>query len=154
MSSCSNSECTRAEVIDSPERRQSLPGGLNLIEGTEDLLGPRTNRDVVGEINPANHSAGTNQKLGGPRNVCTIRSRRGMQHIVTANDFCFGIGKQRECIAAFLRLPTVNVGWIDANTNDADAARIKLGKPLLKTPQLGVAKRSPKTAIENQHGSP
>src|SRR6266478_2081478 len=79
MSSCSNSECTRAEVIDSAERRQSLPGGLNLIEDTEDLLWPRTHRDVAGEINPANRSAGTNQKLGGPRNIGAFRSRRRMQ---------------------------------------------------------------------------
>ncbi len=83
MSSCSKSECTCAEVIDSAERRQSLPGGLNLIEGTEDLLWPRTDGDVFGEV-------------------------------------------------------------------DADAARIEFRKPFLKTPQLGVAERSPKTAIENQ----
>jgi len=121
-----------------------------LIEGTEDLLWPRTHRDVAGEIDPANHSAGTNQKLGGPRNVRASRSRPGMQHIVTPNDFCFGIGKQRERIAEFLRLPQVNIRWIDANTDDPDAARIKLRKLLLETPQLGVAKRSPKTAIENQ----
>jgi len=47
-------------------------------------------------------------------------------------------------------LPQVNLRWIDANTDDPDAARIKLRKLLLETPQLGVAKRSPKTAIENQ----
>ena len=139
MSSCSNSECTRAEVIDSAERRQSLPGGLNLIEGTEDLLRPRPHRDVAGEINPANRSAGTNQELGGPRDVRALRSRSGMQHIVTPNDFRFGIRKQRKCIAKFFRLPPADLGWIDANTDDADAARIELRKLLLETPQLGVA---------------
>lgn len=77
-----------------------------------------------------------------------------MQYIVTANDFGFGIGKQRECVAAFLRLPPVNLRWIDANRNDANAARIEFAKFLLKTPQLGVAKRSPEAAIENQYDSP
>jgi len=139
MSNCSNSECTRAEVIDSAERRQSLPGGLNLIEGTEDLLRPRPHRDVVGQIDPTNDSAGIDQKLGGPRNVRAFRSRRGMQHIVTPNDFRFGIRKQRKCIAKFFRLPPADLGWIDANTDDADAACIELGKLLLETPQLGVA---------------
>ena len=139
MSSCSNSECTRAEVIDSVERRQSLPGGLNLIEGTEDLIWPRTHGDVVRQVDPANDPAGIDQKLGGPRNVRAFWPRTGMQHIITANDFRFGIGKQREGIAKFLRLPPVNLRWIDANTDDPDAARIKLRKPLLKTPQLGVA---------------
>ena len=110
-----------------------------LIEGTEDLLRPRPHRDVAGEINPANRSAGTNQELGGPRNVRAFRSRRGMQHIVTPNDFRFGIRKQRKCIAEFFRLPPADLGWIDANTDDADAARIELRKLLLETPQLGVA---------------
>ena len=110
-----------------------------MIEGTEDLLRPRTNRDVFGELDPANRSAGTNQELGGPRNVRAFRSRRGMQHIVTPNDFRFGIRKQRKCIAKFFRLPPADLGWIDTNTNDADAARIELRKLLLETPQLGVA---------------
>jgi len=43
MSSCSNSECTCAEVIDSAERRQLLPGALDLTKSTEDLLWPRRN---------------------------------------------------------------------------------------------------------------
>jgi len=139
MSSCSNSECTRAEVIDSAERRQLPPCRLNLIQGSENLLRPRTNRDVVGKINPANDSAGIDQKLGGSCDIRAFWPRPAMQHIVAANHFCFSIGKQRKCIAAFLRLPPVNVGWIDANTNDADAARIELRKLLLETPQLGVA---------------
>ena len=105
-----------------------------LIEGTEDLLRPRPHRDVAGEINPANRSAGTNQKLGGTRNIGAFRSRRRMQHIVTSNDFRFWIRKQRKCIAEFFRLPPVNLGWIDANTDDADAARIELRKLLLETP--------------------
>ena len=77
-----------------------------------------------------------------------------MQYIVTANDFGFGIGKQRECIAAFLRLPPVDFRRIDADSDDANATRIEFSKLLLKTPQLGVAKRSPETAIENQNDSP
>src|SRR2546429_3671000 len=69
MSSCSKSECTCAEVIDSAERRQSLLGWLNLFEGTEDLLRPRTDGDVFGEVDPTNDSAGIDQKLGGASEV-------------------------------------------------------------------------------------
>ena len=73
-----------------------------------------------------------------------------MQYIVTANDFGVGIGKQRESVADFLRLPPVDLRRINADADYAYPARIKIRKPSLKTPQLGVAKRSPKSAIENQ----
>src|SRR5438876_10756055 len=95
MSSCSNSECTRAEVIDSVERRQSLPGGLNLIEGTEDLIWPRTHGDVVREVDPANDPAGIDQKLGGARNVRAPWFRSGLQAVITVRDFRRRRGTQR-----------------------------------------------------------
>src|SRR5206468_4896056 len=139
MSSCSKSECTCAEVIDSAERRQSLPGWLDLIEGSNDLLWPRTYGDVFGEIDPTNDSARIDQKLGGSRNISTFRSCAGMQHVVTPNDLRFGIRKQWECVAPLLRLSPVNLRWIDTNPDDTDAACIEFGKMLLKTPQLGVA---------------
>ena len=153
MSSCSNSECTCAEVIDSAERRQSPPGGPNLIEGIEDLLRPRAHRDVLRKIDPANYAVGINQKFGRPGNVRAFRSCAGMQHIVTANNFCLGIGKQRETVAEFLRLPPIDLRRINADTDYTDPARIEIRKPVLKTPQLGVAERSPKAAIKNQHDS-
>ena len=153
MSSCSNSECTCAEVIDSAERRQSLHDRRNLIEGIEDLLWSRAHGDVLREIDPANHAAGINQKLGGPGNVRAFRCCAGMQHIVTANNFCPGIGKQRETVAEFLRLPPINLRRINADADNAGPARIKIRKPVLKTPQLGVAERSPKAAIKNQRDS-
>ena len=65
-----------------------------------------------------------------------------MQHIVTANDFSLAIGKQRESVAPFLRLPPINLRRINADANYADPARVKIRKAPLKTPQLGVAKRS------------
>ena len=73
-----------------------------------------------------------------------------MQHIVTANDLRPGIRKQWECVAAPLRLSPVNLRWIDADPDDSNTSCIEFPKLLLKTPQLGVAKRSPKSAIENQ----
>src|SRR5438874_1549873 len=72
-----------------------------------------------------------------------------MQHIVTANDLRPGIRKQWECVAAPLRLSPVKLRWIDANPDDSNTSCIEFPKLLLKTPQLGVAKRSPKSAIEN-----
>jgi hypothetical protein len=76
-----------------------------------------------------------------------------MQNIVAANDFRLWIGKQQKRVAEFLRLPPVDLRLIDADADDANAARIEFPKLLLKTPQLGAAKRSPETAIENQRDS-
>jgi len=57
-----------------------------------------------------------------------------MQHIVTLNNLRFGIGKQRECVAELLRLPAVDLRRIDADADNANAARIKLRKLFLETP--------------------
>jgi hypothetical protein len=57
-----------------------------------------------------------------------------MQHIVTPNNLRFGIGKQRERVAERLRLSAVDLRWIDADADNANAARIKLRKLLLETP--------------------
>jgi hypothetical protein len=73
-----------------------------------------------------------------------------MQHIVSANNLGIRIGQKRKRVSELLRLPLVNVRWIDADADDANAARVEFRKPPLETPQLGVAERSPKTAIENQ----
>lgn len=74
-----------------------------------------------------------------------------MQHIVSANNLRLRIGKQRKRVPELLRLPLVNIRRIDANADDTNAARVEFRKPSLETPQLGVAERSPKTTIENQH---
>ena len=97
-----------------------------MIEGIEDLLGPRAHGDVLRKIDPANHAAGINQKLGRPRDVRTFRPRAGVQRIVTANDFRLGIGKQRKTVAELLRLPSVNHRRIDTNTDNANPARVEV----------------------------
>ena len=135
------------------ERRQSLRGRSNLVECVQHLLWPCAHGDVLRKIDPANHAVRINQKFGRPGNVRAFRSCAGMQHVVTANNFCLGIGKQRETVAEFLRLPPINLRRIDADADYADPARIEIRKPVLKTPQLGVAERSPKAAIKNQHDS-
>src|SRR5437773_9456231 len=102
MSSCSNSECTCAEVIDSAERRQSLRGDPHSIEGTENLLRPRAHGDVVSKVHPWDDAAGIDEKLGGSRNVRAFRPRLWMQYIVTANDLRLGVRQQRELVTTLL----------------------------------------------------
>jgi len=76
-----------------------------------------------------------------------------MAYIVAANDFCLGIGKQWESVAEFLRLPSIDLRRIDADSDDTDSSCVEIRKPSLKTPQLGVAQRSPKAAVKNQRDS-
>jgi len=73
-----------------------------------------------------------------------------MQHAVTPNHFSFRIGQQRKRIAELPALALIDFRRIHADADHAKAARVELGKLLLKTPQLGVTERSPKPAIENQ----
>ncbi|KAG0505627.1 MAG: hypothetical protein Udaeo_10230 [Candidatus Udaeobacter sp.] len=62
-----------------------------------------------------------------------------MQHIVSANNVHLCIGQQREGVALLLRLASVNLRWIDADADNANATRVEFRKPALETPQLGVA---------------
>ena len=76
-----------------------------------------------------------------------------MQYVVSANDFRVRIGKQWKSISELLRVPLVNIRWVNTDADDTNAARIEFRKPVLETPQLGVTERSPKTTIENQEGT-
>ena len=73
-----------------------------------------------------------------------------MQYVVSANDFRVRIGKQWKSIPELLRLPLVDIRWINTNADDTNAARVEFRESMLETPQLGVTERSPKTTIENQ----
>jgi hypothetical protein len=62
-----------------------------------------------------------------------------MQHIVSANNLRIRIGQKRKRVPELLRLPLVNIRRIDADADNANAARVEFRKPSLETPQLGVA---------------
>ncbi len=47
-------------------------------------------------------------------------------------------------------MPLIYFWRVRADGHDANATRIEVRKPLLKTPQLGVAEQSPVPAIKNQ----
>ena len=119
------------------------------IECVQHLLRPRAHGDIVRQVHPANRAGGINQKLGRPRDVVAFRPPAGMQEIVTANDFGVRIGKQRKGETQLLRCRAINLRRVDADGDDANAARVEIGKTLLKTPQLGVTEWSPEPAIKN-----
>jgi hypothetical protein len=79
-----------------------------------------------------------------------MRTRAGMEEIVATDHLRLRIGQKRKCVTHFLRMSAVNINDIDTDGRDANAARLKITEPLLKTPQLGVAERSPMSAIKDQ----
>ena len=75
-----------------------------------------------------------------------------MQYVVSANDLRVRIGKQWKSIPELLRVALIDIRGINTDADDTNPARVEFRKPMLETPQLGVAERSPKTAIEYQQG--
>jgi hypothetical protein len=116
----------------------------------EHLLGARAHGNVVSEVHPSNDPIGIEEKFGRARNVDSFGSSARVQHIVPANHLGVGIGQQRKRVPKLLRLAFIDIRRIDADSDNANAARIEIRKLLLETPQLGVTQGSPKSAIENQ----
>jgi len=58
------------------------------------LFGTRTNSNVFRQIYPAIVPE-DRRETQRARDIGALRSRATMQHILTANDFCLGIRKQR-----------------------------------------------------------
>ena len=121
-----------------------------MIERFEYLLGARAHCNILGKVHPSDNAIRIEEKFGRTRYVRSFRSRTGMQNIVTANNLRIRIGQQRKRVPELLRLPLVEIRRIDADGDNANSPCLEFRKPLLETPQLGVAEQSPKSAIENQ----
>lgn len=73
-----------------------------------------------------------------------------VEHTVAADYLGAGIRKEWESVPPLAAEVPGLLGRIDADRGDLDAAGAKFREALLKTPQLGVAQRSPVAAIEDQ----
>ena len=109
------------------------------LKGFQHLLGPSAYGDIFGEIQPANCPRGINEKFCRTRNVRAFGSCATMQQIVTPNHFRSGIRQECVGVAKLLSLAPIDVWRVHANRDDLNPARFKFRKPLLETPQLGVA---------------
>jgi hypothetical protein len=108
-------------------------------KGFQDLFGPRPDRGVFRQIHPANGAGGIDQEFGRAGNVGTFWPCALMQEVITANYFGLRIGKERVSKTHLLAMALARLCRVDANGNNADAPRVEIRKPLLETPQLGVA---------------
>ena len=73
-----------------------------------------------------------------------------MEQIVAANYFSLGIGQEGVGKSHLLSMAAIDLGRVHANRDDTNPTRLKLGKPLLETPQLGVAEWSPESPIKDE----
>lgn len=110
-----------------------------MIKRFKHLLGARAHGNIVSEVHPSDNAIRIEEKFGRARNVRSFRSRAGMQHIVSANDLRIRIGQQGKRVPELLRLPLVDIRRIDADGDNVNTARVEFRKPVLETPQLGVA---------------
>jgi hypothetical protein len=127
-----------------------MPANLGRIDRAQCLFRPRPHCDILGQVHPLNRAIRINVKLSRPRNVGVLESGAAMKNIVTANDCGVGIGKERKAEAHLPKEPAIYFHRIDADGHYMNAARVEIRDTLLETPQLGVAKRSPMSAIKNQ----
>jgi hypothetical protein len=110
---------------------------VEFIEGLQHLFGAGSNSNVLGQIHPPNRTRGINEKFGRPSDVDASGSCSSVQQIVAANHLRLNIGKQRIGKAELVGVTLINLRRVDTDAGYSDASRLEIGKPLLKTPQLG-----------------
>lgn len=74
-----------------------------------------------------------------------------MQQVVGTNDLGVRIRKQSKRISHLLSQATADFRRINADRSQVESHCIEVTQPLLETPQLGVAQKSPITTVENEH---
>ena len=72
-----------------------------------------------------------------------------MQEVVALDYRRVRVGEQRKIKMHLLRVAAINLHRIDANGGNLHPARLEIAKTLLETPQLGVTKRSPMSAVKD-----
>jgi hypothetical protein len=120
------------------------------VKGLQDLQGAGADANILGEIHPADLSGGVDQKLSWSGNIGAVDAGVGMYEVPTADDVFFGVGENRESVAGGLAEMLGLLRRVNANGDDANFARVEIGKVLLETPQLGVAEGSPVAAVEDE----
>jgi len=112
---------------------------VRFIERFQNLFGTRLDSDIFREIYPANCPSGIDKKFGRPSNVRSLGSRAPMQEIVMPNVFRLWIREEGKRISQLLPRPPIDLRCVNADCDHANATRVEVRKPLLETPQLGVA---------------
>jgi len=98
------------------------------------LLGPGSDAQVVGQIDPADYTGGIEQELRGARDVVTVDAGSFVQQVVAANRFGVGVREKRKGIAGFAAQVLRLAGRIDADGHGPDAQFLEIRQMFLDTP--------------------
>lgn len=116
----------------------------------QNLFRPSADPVVLGKVYPAHYSRRVYNELRWSRDVLPIDAGACVNQIVTSNRLCPGIRKKRERVTSFLPEILRNFRRIYADRNRTNSRLMEVSQTLLDAPQLGVARRSPVTPVENQ----
>jgi len=117
------------------------------------LFRPRPHPVILSQHSPTNDAGCINQKLGGTCDVAAIFTLAFVNQIVFRNRLELRIGKKSKSVAGLLTKIAGRFRTIDANRDRTNSDFVELSEILLNAPQLGVARRSPVAAIENEEGA-
>lgn len=101
------------------------------------------------QVEPEDFAVRVEQKFRGAGDVRAAETA-GVQQVIAANDFGFGVGKKWEGVALFFAMLAGDIHGVHADGDNAHAAGGKFVQILLKTPQLGVAVGSPIAAVKDE----
>jgi hypothetical protein len=118
--------------------RRYLLAAAKCIERPQHLLRPCPHGCALRQVHPAHRAGSINQEFSGTGDVAILRPSAMMQKIIPANHFRLGIAQQRVGKSQLRGVLAANFWRVNAHSYNTNAARGKIGKPLLETPQLGV----------------
>ncbi len=104
------------------------------VERSQHLLGTCADAKVFGEIYPADLSGRVDQEFSGAGDIGTVNAGVGMDEVPAANDFVSGVGENRESVTGRLAQMLGLLRRVHADGDDADFARVEIGKALFETP--------------------
>ena len=121
------------------------------VDRFQSSLRPCAHSYIIGQVYPTDRASRVHQELSGTRDVLAVLATLRMQDSVLPDHLRARIGEEREAVPFGLAEPLRLRGRIHADRYNLNTPVMKLAQVLLETPQLGVAERSPISAIENQH---
>jgi hypothetical protein len=98
------------------------------------LFGAGAHAEVVGEVDPANHTGRINQNFGRTGDIVAISAGPFVEQVVAADDFGVGVGEEGIGVAGFAAQAGGFTGRVHANGDGSDSGGLKFGEMLFDTP--------------------
>src|SRR2546427_695561 len=116
-------------------------------------MGTGASRDRLRKVDPADRARRIDEELRRTRDVPALRSGLLVEQVIAPNHLGADVGEEGERVPLLATEFAIDLGRIDADRDQAQVARVEIGEAVLKTPQLGVAERSPIAPVEDEDRS-